>query len=85
MELDPRQVHSISQGLPYNYRSLMNIYMFMRVGQEQVESQGGAVPFKKRSINVKVDQPSTLDFLHINFLYCEGLEIKPIKIYITVV
>ena len=59
----------ISQGLPYNMYSVMNLYMNIKKGiMKKIALEGNTAP-DIRSIH----GPSLMDYLHINLLYCEGL------------
>ena len=62
----------ISQGLPYNPTSIMNLY---ETAQIEKESVGRDVVINGNPMysNLYIQRASKMDYLHINLLYCGGL------------
>ena len=58
------ETDSVTQGLPYNDQSIMNIYI--NTSFNMTEYQG-------RKLHKYILSPSALDYLHINFLDCGGI------------
>ena len=70
------QSRSTSQGLPYDYSSIMhyrhNTFSRTRFGSTMIPGNR-TIPKATLGNTVK---PTELDFLHLNLLYCEGKESK---------
>ena len=62
MELSDSKVRSVTQGLPFNSHSVMNVYHKSNLSLPEILSS-----------NKDTETPSTLDYLHINLLYCGGV------------